>query len=494
MFGDAGFKIAEKNDVDGYKIHSEDLLNTFFIEKVARTNKILLIGVGGAHRIEIHELLNYLNKQNLSDNIVLMPGVQTFPTSIASHSIEEISDLNIKYKQYGVKVGFADHISGDLEEALTIPLMAFTNGAAIVEKHITVNRADKWEDYESALDKDKFGLLVRQINNLVPLLMQVGSVNKAERDYREAFKKTAVMVKDVKANSLIKPDDILFSKRKDRKYPLSALQIIGKKANINLQADDPVRLGLLKNNVGGIIVARCSSSRLPSKAVMKIEEKETISLLIERIKRCKNLDVVILATSTDKTDDILEKIAHREGIQVFRGSLNNLSQRFYDAARYYELDHIVRITGDDILRDEVAIDLAITSHLEASCNVTIMENMPYGTASEIFTISTLKIILDTVQEPDNTEYLEYYLENSRYFSVNTWTSNYVFNDIMRLTLDYSEDFDLFKKVFEKLYRKNNKFVLQDAIELFDEEPTLLDINQHKTLKYLKSDLNLELNI
>ena len=63
IFGDASFDIAEEIKVDGYKIHSEDLLNTYFIEKVAKTNKIVLIGVGGAHRVEIYELLNYLQQK-----------------------------------------------------------------------------------------------------------------------------------------------------------------------------------------------------------------------------------------------------------------------------------------------------------------------------------------------------------------------------------------------------------------------------------------------
>ena len=82
IFGDASFDIAEEIKVDGYKIHSEDLLNTYFIEKVVKTNKIVLIGVGGAHRVEIYELLNYLQQKDLCKQLILMPGVQTFPTSI----------------------------------------------------------------------------------------------------------------------------------------------------------------------------------------------------------------------------------------------------------------------------------------------------------------------------------------------------------------------------------------------------------------------------
>ena len=71
--------------------------------------------------------------------------------------------------------------------------------------------------------------------------------------------------------------------------------------------------------------------------------------------------------------------------------LNNVSKRFYQAAKFYELDHIVRITGDDILRDEVMIDKIVESHLYNSCDVSMTENMPYGTHSDVFSFEVIKL-------------------------------------------------------------------------------------------------------
>ena len=122
------------------------------------------------------------------------------------------------------------------------------------------------------------------------------------------------------------------------------------------------------------------------------------------------------------------------------------------------------------------------------------DNMPYGTASEIFSLKTLETILNTVQEPKNTEYLEYYLENERYFSVNRYKSDYSFNPDIRLTLDYEEDFKLFKLIFDNLYPKNIAFDLQNVLDWLSKNPEAIDINKNKTLKYKKSDLNLKLNI
>lgn len=494
IFGEESFKISKEIKVDGYKIHSEDLLNTFFIEKVAKTNQIVLLGIGGAHRMEIYQLLNYLHNKKLCSNLILMPGVQTFPTSIDSHSLEEVADLNQMYKSFGVKVGFSDHISGDLPEAISVPLMSFSKGACIVEKHFTIDREDKWEDYESALDKENFTNFVDQVKKLTPLLCSIGTLNEAEKKYRKSFKKTAVITSSMSKGSPILASNLDFIKDPFNKIPLSAHQLTDSVLNHDIVPNSPIRQTSLKTSIGGIIVARCGSSRLPNKALLKIQDRETIALLIERIKRCRCLDKVILATSTDQSDDVLEEIAKREGVSVFRGSLENLSFRFYEAAKYYKLDQIVRITGDDILRDEVIIDSAIESHMFSSCNVTLTDNMPYGTASEIFSLKTLETILNTVQEPTNTEYLEYYLENERYFSLNRYRSNYNFNNDLRLTLDYKEDLDFFRLIFDNLYPKNNAFNLQNVLDWLEKNPNAIEINKNKTLKYKKSDLNLKLNI
>ena len=216
--------------------------------------------------------------------------------------------------------------------------------------------------------------------------------------------------------------------------------------------------------------------------------------MIERIKRCSNLNKIILATSTNEEDDILESIAQRENILCYRGSLNNLCLRFFDAAKYHKIDEIVRITGDDILRDEIMIDKAIKSHLYNSCNVTMMKNMPYGTATEIINIEVLETILNTVNTSDNTEYLEYFLENDRNFSVNYVESDYIFDPSLRLTLDYMEDFQLFKKIFEEFYNKNPLFNLYDTLEWFKEDSSIFNINKNKNVKYKSDDIDVTLNI
>ena len=482
IFGDESFEIANAIGVDGFKIHSEDLLNTFFIEKIAKEGKVLMIGVGGAHRIEIYQLLQYLASKSLIGQTYLTTGVQTFPTPLEAHSVLEVVDLKEKYGPMGVKIIFSDHIAGDMEDTFLLPIMALGAGAVAIEKHFTFNRDDKWEDYESALGRDEFADFVTNIKRLAPLMAPITLQTEQEKKYRKTFKKSPVVNQGMPAGHVLAPQDILYVKHAKHSVPLSSLNLVGRKLKKNLKEGEILRNVHIDSKVGGIIVARCTSNRLPYKATRKIVGRETIALVVERIKRCRNLDCIILATSDNPEDDIIETIGKREGVLTFRGDLNNVSERFYQAAKFYELDHIVRITGDDILRDEVMIDKIVESHLYNSCDVSMTENMPYGTHSDVFSFEVIKTIMNYANDHILTEYLEWYLENDRYFSVNHVKSPYVFDPSLRITLDYEEDLKFFEQIFNHFYLKNPCLTLDDVLKWIEENPKVKEVNKAEKIK------------
>tara|TARA_B100000315_G_scaffold259845_1_gene317617 strand:+ start:3118 stop:4878 length:1761 start_codon:yes stop_codon:yes gene_type:complete len=494
VFGRESLTLATNLGVDGYKVHSEDLLNSHFIADIAMLDKPVIIGIGGAHRSEVYHLLNFLKQKQLISQIILMTGVQTFPTPIEAHSLDEISDLITKYAPFGVKVGFSDHIDGSREEASAIPLMALAKGACIIEKHITIDRANKWTDYQSALSKFDFCKFVQRVHTLAPLLEPAGMVNEYERQYRKMFKKSPCVRRDLPKAHIICPNDIEYKKDSTNAIPVSSERLVGKQLAKNLSTGTLYQYANLNNKIGAIIVARCSSNRLPNKAMRKICGRESIALVIDRVKRCRSLDCIVLATSTDPSDDPLAQMAQRESVPVFRGSLDNVASRYYEAAKAHSLDHFVRITGDCILCDEVMIDKAVESHLKRCCDVTFMANMPFGTAKEVVSINILKTILDTVVVPSNTEYLEYYLENEHYFSTHYVTSDYDFDPCLRITLDYQEDLELFSKIYTYFSDVNPNFTLGDALDWLKENPKIAQINMHKQQKYLNYAVNTQLTI
>jgi len=495
VYGRKSFELASSLNVDGYKIHSEDLLNSYFIDDVCSSGKITLLGIGGAKRKEIYELLKFLERDAGDRSIVLMPGVQTFPTPLGVHSIDEIDELVKKYQQrFNIKIGFADHIAGDHEDAFYLPIMALSKGAVLIEKHITVDRSSKWVDYQSALGKSDFKKFVATINRLSPLLASDDVVSESVRAYRKMFKKTIALRKSAEKGKEITADDIEFSKNTEVATPLSAINVVGKVLEEDPTHFREIRSSNLVNRIGAIVVARMSSSRMRGKALLKINGRDSIRRVIDRVKRCQNVETIILATSTDKSDDELARVADEEDILLFRGSLDNVAERYYRAAVEYSLDHFVRVTGDAILIDNIMVDKAITEHLHSGNDVTFMENMPFGTAKEIISISTIKAIVENALIVKNTEYLEYYLMNEKVFNVGYVESPYVVNGNARITLDYEEDLEFFDVIFKHFDKKNPDFDLIDVIKYLDNNPEINLINASRQQKYSSHQVDTSLAI
>jgi len=495
VYGDKSFALASNLKVDAFKVHSEDFFNNYFITKVIKSKKPVLISTGGTYRSELFDLISWLhNKNMLHSNIYLVPGIQVFPTPVKAHYVNEIVDLKKKYSRFGVKIAYADHISGNDPLSEIFPFATLGAGAEFIEKHFTDSRKLKRIDYHSALDQSQLKKFIINLNKFIPTLNNQKKFSKEEYKYRKMFKKIPVINFGKKKNSKIKSTEIKFVKNVKIQSNLSSSFLVNKETNKNLKKNHPLSLLDLKQKIGAIIVVRLNSARFPNKAIKKINGVNSISLLIRRLKKIKELNKIILATSKNKTDDILEKIARFENIKFFRGSLNNVANRYYMAAKKFKIDQIVRVTGDAILCDEVMISKAIHSQLKHNSDVTFIKNMPYGTAKEVMNFKTIKTISEQSKVNENTEYLEWYLENSRNFNLNYIKSRYKFNNSMRLTLDFKEDLVLFDKIFKYFKDKNADFTLKSVIKLLNQRKKLIKINSFLTPKFKRTEINTELNI
>jgi len=251
---------------------------------------------------------------------------------------------------------------------------------------------------------------------------------------------------------------------------------------------------ILFQRVGALISVRTASTRLPQKALKKICGKETIALLIERIQQCRYVDPIILCTTHQKEDDVLETIAVREGIECFRGADKNVALRLLQAAQKYNLDHFARITGDDTLRDIGLIDEAIVSHLKENADYTGMEKMVYGCETEIVSIRALETIIERASSPENTEYLTWYLEDTSVFKKNYISVPVEYQKDYRLTLDTQEDFELMTAIYEALYTPLHPIDLNDVIFWLDKHPNVAEINRNVKPKNIRHLLDLRLNL
>lgn len=239
--------------------------------------------------------------------------------------------------------------------------------------------------------------------------------------------------------------------------------------------------------VGIIIQARMGSTRLPGKVLKKIDDKKTVlELLIKRMKLCKSVDEIIIATTPDEKNSLIIDLAKKQDISDFIGSETNVLERFYEAAKHFNLDIIVRITSDCPFTDPKIIDDMIHFYLSSNYdyirNVDGKTNFPIGVDVEIFSFKILEKIYQLAESEEEKEHVtKYILNHPEQYSIvsyNDRSIKLIYN--LRLTVDYEEDLLVCRKVFKKL-RENNKsidFSIYDIINIVENNPEIMDLNKH----------------
>jgi len=228
-----------------------------------------------------------------------------------------------------------------------------------------------------------------------------------------------------------------------------------------------------------IVQARVSSSRLPGKVIRPLLGKPMILRQIERLKRIKQLDKLILATSTDPSDDRLAEVCVRDGIECFRGNLDDVLDRFYQAALQYRPDYIVRLTGDCPLADPELIDEVISFTLKGSydygCNC-LEPTYPDGLDVEMFRFSCLETAWKEATLPSQRQHVTpFIIQQTDRFRI-ACMKNDIDLSSLRWTVDELADFDLITLIYEALYSGIPEFVTVDILNLLKERPYLQKLN------------------
>jgi spore coat polysaccharide biosynthesis protein SpsF len=222
-----------------------------------------------------------------------------------------------------------------------------------------------------------------------------------------------------------------------------------------------------------ILQARFSSSRLPGKVLKPILGQPMLALQIERIKRAKSIDKLIVATSHHNEDSEIAELCENLGVECFRGSLDDVLDRFYQAARMYFPEHIVRLTGDCPLCDPLLIDNIINFHLSGeydySCN-TFSPTYPDGLDVEICRFSCLEIAHREAILPSHREHVTQFIHKQpEKFKIGDYQSN-VDHSNLRWTVDEQLDFELITKIYESIYPQNSDFTTDDILDWLDLNP------------------------
>ena len=229
-----------------------------------------------------------------------------------------------------------------------------------------------------------------------------------------------------------------------------------------------------------ILQARMSSTRLPGKVMEPILGRPMLERQIERLRRCKRIDQLIVATSSHPEDDVLETLCRRLGVPCFRGDLENVLDRFYQAAKPYNPKHVVRLTGDCPLTDPRLIDELIDFYLNAQCDYASnceVPTLPDGLDAEVFSFGALAHAWQAAVLPSHREHVTTFIRSHpERFKIGLYKYHQDLSDL-RWTVDEPEDFQFVAKVYEKLYPADAAFGTEDILALLEREPELMEINR-----------------
>jgi spore coat polysaccharide biosynthesis protein SpsF (cytidylyltransferase family) len=231
--------------------------------------------------------------------------------------------------------------------------------------------------------------------------------------------------------------------------------------------------------VVAIIQARMGSSRLPGKSLRKIAGNPLINLVFSRVSRATLVDQLVLATSTLPEDDILESWANEKGLLCFRGSSEDVLDRFQGAAEAAGADIVVRITADDPLKDPSIIDSLVAKVLESpeiqySSNIAL-PSFPEGLDVEVFSIGALNEANNSAKLMSEREHVTPYIKKTL---VKSQTYDLISNidySHLRWTVDYEEDLRFMEKIFGH-FSPDIYFPWTDVINLIERDPSISRIN------------------
>ncbi len=229
-----------------------------------------------------------------------------------------------------------------------------------------------------------------------------------------------------------------------------------------------------------IIQARVGSTRLPDKVMLPLAGKPAIQHVIERTKLIPNISKVVIAMPKSPTNDSLARFCELTGAPVFRGSENDVLDRYYEAALSHQADVVVRITADCPLIDPIESGKVVKKFFEVEADYVSNTNppmLPDGLDTEVFSIEALTKAWNNAKKRSEREHVTLYIySNPKEFKIGSVKYQEDLSQY-RLTLDEMADYILLERIFSTLKEKNQFGYLHEVVSILESNPDFLKINR-----------------
>ena len=438
-------KFVVKNRFKLIKVHGTDLTNIPFLKYIARKKVDLILETQLATERDIDLALTILDRDRVK---CLMHGYSNYPTEGKELNL---NSLDFMLKNWKLPIGFADH-SVDTE---TIPAMALAKGISWIEKHITVSRNDRNYDWQPSLDPEDFTIFVQNLNKYSKTLGL-----KFKHPTREEY---------------------LMRQNMYKKYKLKGNKLHVIRSNTGLDYYDYKYSKFNKDNIITAVIGRLKSTRLKKKILRDFYEDKMVFDLINNLNKSSISQKNILASSYLESDLELIEEAKKRNIDFFCGHPENVIDRMISLAEKEEAKGIFRITADMPLADTKLMDRMGNMFKKYNLDYVRAMNCPVGLSAELFSINYLQKLYQKIDNPNETEYLGWFVNNDKDAKKGCLKLDYQGRDLScySLTVDYEEDLESCLKLMRHI---NKKIVDINLIDVLKNLKFLKKINKNKLFK------------
>jgi spore coat polysaccharide biosynthesis protein SpsF len=228
-----------------------------------------------------------------------------------------------------------------------------------------------------------------------------------------------------------------------------------------------------------IVQARMTSTRLPGKVLKTVLGKPLLEYQMERLRRIKAVGEIVIATTTNDTDQPIVDFCNRLSVSYFRGSEEDVLARYHGAAEKYNADVVVRITADCPVIDPAVCEAVITyfSKNKNQYDYVRLEQYPRGLDAEVFTFKVLdECFREATEQPDREHVTPFIYRHPKRYRVKHMICDEDYSH-HRWTVDTPEDFELVKRIIEELYSINKMFDYVDILNVLKKNPEWYYINE-----------------
>ncbi len=495
MFDMYSVQILQENlqSVYGIKLQASVLYNFEMLsglEEIDLSNIIIQVNIAGYEVDEIKSILDRLKKQLSPKSFIIQFGFQNYPTEFEDAGLSKIAILKNNFPEY--ELCFADHLDGESEEALIMPVFAAQAGCTYIEKHVYYDQLETKYDKFSSVSHSNYKKLLERMNRYTDSFNEK-FINDREKQYLQKSMQIPFLKKDVAKGNLISIASDLDFKRTDQKglnvkeikELLDTHHILGadKKAGEVLKRED-----FKKATIATIVACRMKSSRLPKKAIAKIGDLTSIELCLKNVLKFKHINHTVLATSILEEDAVLKDYIYNKTVVFHQGDPEDVIQRYLDIIEKLNVDVVIRLTGDCPYPSADIEELVLASHFSEGADFSTANDACIGLNMEVYNVSALRRIKEYFPYADYSEYMTYYVTNNpKHFKINkvALPQNLIRN--YRLTLDYPEDLILFNKIEEYLKKEGLEYSAAKVFEFLDNNPHVAEINRDCTVLYKEND-------